>query len=199
MQAVIEERSWHGLEKLEQGLRRFLTRYCRDDNLVDDVIQETFVRAAHYRRNLTEDARLRPWVNRIARNVLADIRRRGRRYVFTPQGDPAWDVLDEFMRQDPIPSYRLGRWTVNQDEAMEHLAGALDEMRSTDRALLTSHYAGGGACRETSLACGVPVHLVKVRLFRARRRLVRAIERRLAEEHGIGPVAQAVTVAEAVA
>jgi RNA polymerase sigma-70 factor, ECF subfamily len=179
LEATIDRRGWSGLTKLEGGLRRLLSRHCRDENVIDDVVQETYVRAARYRGSLTKTDRLRSWVNRIALNVLADFRRRRIRYVFATAEDSEWGRLDEAPPEEPVPEYRVGRWTVAQEDAIEHLNEALKVMRPGDRAVLGAYYEGAESCHETARACGIPEHLVKIRLFRARRRLSEAIERRL--------------------
>ncbi|MEW6074020.1 MAG: RNA polymerase sigma factor [Planctomycetota bacterium] len=181
-----EERGWSGLVDLERGLRRFLSRYCRDQNVIDDVVQETFVRAAHYRTSLTAAERLGPWARRIALNVLADSLRRQQRYVLSREDDPVWEVLEAPPSGDELPPWRVGRWTLPHEEAVAHLVAALAELRADDRQLLGSYYGGRGSCREAAGECGVPLHLVKIRLFRARRRLRRAIERRLAARNRRG-------------
>ena len=65
------------------------------------------------------------------------------------------------------------------------LSGELRRMRSDDRDLLTSYYGGEASCREVALARNVPPAVVKVRLFRARRRLLQALRRRLAMSEGL--------------
>ena len=47
------------------------------------------------------------------------------------------------------------------------------ELRARDRTLLDARYEDGRSCRETAVACEIPPSLVKVRLFRARKRLQR--------------------------
>ena len=55
-------------------------------------------------------------------------------------------------------------------------------LRPDDRRVLGSFYGGAGSCRETARECAIPVHLVKVRLYRARKRLTRALRRGLSLE-----------------
>jgi len=172
------DRHWDGLEELRDVLRAFLRRDCTDDNEVDDVIQETFLRAARHRTQL-EPRRLKPWAMRIAQNVLVDVRRRGRR-IACSQGE--LDALEAREEPDPPPEapLQVGGWLVERDAALGHLKGALSGLAEADRRVLGSFYGGGESCRTTASECEIPAHLVKVRLFRARKRLWRALRQRLA-------------------
>jgi len=187
--------AWDGLEELRGGLRALLARCCRDENEIDDVVQETLLRAARYRAGPIERDQLRSWAWRIARNVLADSRRRAGRITYAAPGARVWEYLeapDPAAEPGEEPSFRLGPWVLEKELALARLGGALDELRDEDRRLLRSFYAVGTS-RGTSAACGVPEHLVKVRLFRARRRLVRSLRRRLAllqaQRAGVGGAA----------
>lgn len=174
---------WQGLEELRESLRTLLASHCRDESEIDDVIQETYVRAARYRGRLTGVQSLRSWTMRIALNVLADTRRRVQRVraddealdrLFSRERDPE-ETLHE-------PEIRLDRWVFGLESALSHLARAVEGLRPEDRRVLDSFYRGGQSCRRTSSDCAIPLHLVKVRLFRARRRLLRALRRRFALE-----------------
>ena len=63
---------WRGLAELEPQVRAFARRRCRDMHELDDVVQETLLRAARYRRGLTDETRLKSWTLRIAANVMRD-------------------------------------------------------------------------------------------------------------------------------
>lgn len=175
--------TWRGLESLREGLRGYLRRHCADDNEVDDVIQETFLRAARYRKRL-EPRQLRPWAMRVALNVLMDFKRRNQRYVHGTTSEGALDALaapeDTLARDDA--DVRLGPWILKRGEALEHLAGAFTTLREDDRQVLSSFYAGAQSSRETAEECAIPAHLVKIRLFRARRRLLSLLRRRIGDE-----------------
>ena len=81
--------TWGELEDLRPALRSFLARRCRDESELDDVVQETLLRAARYRGSLTRSGSLRPWALRIAANVLCDRVRVERRlpWVEVDDGD----------------------------------------------------------------------------------------------------------------
>ena len=71
--------------------------------------------------------------------------------------------------------FRLGRWELEKETALELMTQALRRLKRADQLVLSSYYGGAQSCRETARECDIPLHLVKVRLFRARRRLLRGI------------------------
>jgi RNA polymerase sigma-70 factor (ECF subfamily) len=174
---------WCGLEELREVLRSFLARHCTDVHEVEDVIQETYLRAVRYRGKLKEGARLRSWTMRIAMNVLADRRRREKRYVpaLEEELEPRVHESGPGSLASPL---RIGRFDVESEDAIGLLHRALETLRDADRKLLESFYGGQESCRVTASECDLPLSLVKVRLFRARRRLCRAMRHRAALENG---------------
>ncbi len=176
------ERSWAGLEDLRSELYGALHRHAQDPNEIEDVIQETLLRAARYRENLDDRACLRSWALRIARNVLADKKRRGGRVTHVAPGEPLWHELEtraEVPGDEETPIYKLGDRWIDRDDAVEHLTRVFERLRPDDRELLTSFYWQSASCRTIARASRIPAHLVKVRLYRARQRLCRALRRRI--------------------
>lgn len=175
---------WGGLEELRDPLRFFLSRHCRDESEIDDVIQDTLVRAARYRSNLTETGRLRSWTMRIALNVLSDARRRGRRFCSPATAETQLEALEAREPSPEVyasePEFRFAGRSVGKEVALEHLARATATLQDDDRRVLASFYGGPQSCRFTARECSIPPHLVKVRLFRARQRLLRAVRRSFA-------------------
>lgn len=175
-------RDWSGLEELRGELETYLARRCRDANEVDDVVQETFLRAARYRRGLAEPQRLRAWVLRIASNVYRD---RCRREALLPRLGAWEEALGrvEGREDDPAEheaSVCIEGRLIGRADMVAELSGAVARLSDGDRALLDSYYGGGESCSRTGDECGIQPDLVKVRLFRARRRLLAALRRRLA-------------------
>ena len=80
---------------------------------------------------------------------------------------------------------RVGRGLHDTEDLLSHMTLALESLRVEDRRVLRSYYAGDQNCRATAQECGIAPSLVKVRLFRARRRLTRALRRRIAADRGL--------------
>ena len=58
--------------QLSDDLRRFIRRRVADENLAEDLLQETFLKIHLSLDSLKDSARLPAWVYQIARNVLND-------------------------------------------------------------------------------------------------------------------------------
>ena len=176
---------WGGLEGLEPELRRYLQRRCRDASEMDDVVQETLLRAARYRPGLIESERLGGWTQRIAANVLRDLRRRETRLR---RVDPEVRPLDHIQSSEaPLwevqgeRHVRVGDVSLELGLVLDHLEGALGVLREGDRRVLRSYYQRECCAVRTARELGIARRLVKVRLYRARQRLGQALRQRLAE------------------
>jgi RNA polymerase sigma factor (sigma-70 family) len=166
---------------MRDGLRSFLERQCPDENDVEDVIQETFLRAARYRRGHCVKM-LRPWAMRIALNVLADAKRRGVRTQAQPEASESVEAPARHEASPADSSYRVGEVWLDGESARELVLRALGRLRERDRALLDSYYGGELQTRSVAEECGIPQRVVKVRLYRARKRLLHLLRHRVARE-----------------
>jgi RNA polymerase sigma factor (sigma-70 family) len=179
MEAELETAPWNGLSELEPVLRGYLAHRCRDASEIDDVVQETLLRAARYRDSLQDPRRLRGWVVRIARNVLRDIARRDSRLQLV---DPCGEMLEHVEGREREPGdyvdlVHLPRAGVVMEkcEALDLLSGKVGELAPHDRQLIQSYYTAAPDGERTARECGLPRHLLKVHLFRARSRLRRMV------------------------
>ncbi|HVS18551.1 MAG TPA: sigma-70 family RNA polymerase sigma factor [Planctomycetota bacterium] len=180
MGATVAECGWTGLIDLERDLRAFLGRRCRDESELDDVVQETFLRAARFRNSVQDARNLRGWTLRIGGNVLRDRQRRESRL---PR-QAAAGVLELESLENPLGAHDEeheralhvgGRW-VEHSEAVRVLRAALALLGAHDRAVLAAYYEHGATTAQIALELDLPRELVKVRLFRARRRLLRRLQ-----------------------
>ena len=73
-----------------RALHDYVERLCPDPASADDIMQETFIRAWHHLPRLrAEDRPIRPWLLRVARNLLIDAGRAARSRPVTARGQLA--------------------------------------------------------------------------------------------------------------
>jgi RNA polymerase sigma-70 factor (ECF subfamily) len=186
-QAVASSAAWTQLVAHEPALRSWLVRRCRNASELDDVVQETLLRAARSSVRGHDPRRFSAWLARIANNTLNDwIRREGRaRRASESALDPDEIAAPDAVRECEMPPddepCRLGRHVVPRSVARAHLESVLRGLREHDRIVLAAYYREGRSCAETAATCGIAPKLVKVRLYRARQRVIREVERRLSQ------------------
>jgi RNA polymerase sigma-70 factor (ECF subfamily) len=172
---------WSGLEDLRADVERTLRRSCRDANELDDLVQETFMRAARFRSGLQSCERLRSWVLRIAWNVLRDHIRRQRRARTVEVGD---EFLLEVEGREPTPGeapqerFSIGGALVDRAELAQLLVDLMPGLRAEERTLLEGYYVEGLGCAGAGAGLGISPEQAKMRLFRLRKRLRRELLRR---------------------
>jgi RNA polymerase sigma-70 factor (sigma-E family) len=126
----------------------------RDEQLAEDVVQETFVRAWRNLRTL-RDEDPGPWLMRIATNESISAWRRRHRF------DALAQRFQRF-REDPAP-------TSTEDRL--DLGRALARLSPEQRAVIVLHYYQDLSVEDTARSLGEPVDTVKSRLKVALRRL----------------------------
>ncbi len=170
---------WQGLAEMEPHVRTFARRRCRDVHELDDVVQETLLRAARYRRGLTDETRLKAWTLRIAANVVRD-RNRRERAVWSQHAEEGELAALEGHEADPGSAGEWMRLTefgvvMEHDALAGHVARVICELPPGDARVLRSYYCDPISSARAAAACGVANELVKTRLYRARRRLRRRL------------------------
>lgn len=173
---------WDGLSEVEPVVRGWLWRRCRDQSDVDDVVQDTLLRAARYRLGLARPERLASWALSIAANTLRDRLRSAPRWFVAEGAEVELDQLACSTREGDTRGgetlLTIAGRRVSRSDALEHLRSALRTLKPRDAALLMEYY--GGADIQTLMArTGLGASAVKCRLHRGRRRLARELEFRL--------------------
>ena len=186
MPTIPKSPCWRGLEELRPVVLRFLSRRCRDDHEAEDLAQETLLRAARYRYSGGQRGRLSSWLVQIAANVLHDHARREGRGPRASAGEDLMDLVED-PRPEPGDSglegaVSLGGEQVDVEDALRHLQAAFTRLLERDRAVLSAYYGADECTRVAAAECGIRPGLVKVRLFRARRRLERLVVQRATQQ-----------------
>jgi RNA polymerase sigma-70 factor, ECF subfamily len=148
---------------------------------VEDVAQQVFVKAYFSLKRFDLRSAFGTWLYKIAVNECWDYLRKKkvRRLVYES------DLSEEQTRQlasaseQPLGAQRVHEDAATRTEQRELVERLLAELDDSDRAMLVMKEVEGFSVEEISEILGINVNTVKVRLFRARGRLVRVYRRRM--------------------
>jgi RNA polymerase sigma-70 factor, ECF subfamily len=136
------------------ALHDYVRRFCTDRATADDVVQETFIRAWRDLPQLSADDRpIKPWLFRVARNLLIDAHRaaRSRPTVVQP-------VPDEDSEIDPGLEQVLDR---------ELISAALQHLSPAHRTMIVETFYIGGSLAAVADELGIPHGTARSRLHYA--------------------------------
>lgn len=135
----------------------FLLRLARSSEVADDLAQETFLKAHRAIASLSDDARLLPWLYRIANNTAIDHLRRRHRFTWLP-----WSSV-RGTREEP-------RAADEHDRVPERsaIADVLATIPPENAAALLLHATEGYSYEEIARIQGCTLPAVRSRIARAR-------------------------------
>jgi RNA polymerase sigma-70 factor (ECF subfamily) len=148
-----------------------LHRYEHDAQRVEDLAQETFLKAWRGLAQFDARAPFEHWISRIAVRTALDHLRREKKH----QGNVGFDDLGE----DALDWLRDGNEKSELDSrsASEILELALRELSPVDRVVITMQEIEGCTVKEIAAAIGASGIAVRVRAVRARAKLKSALEK----------------------
>lgn len=137
---------------------------------VDDVLQETWMRAFRLREQFTgDDAAFRSWTFAIAKNLLLEVQRSARRIHRMQIGDGRttnMQALDQISASVTAMSQRLLR-----DDAIRRFHQHLQGLPREDQELVSFCGLEGSTCAEAARKLGIGVEAAHKRWQRLRQRL----------------------------
>ena len=145
------------VDRYERPLRAVLRARLTMRSSVDDVVQETFVRAHHIAARKTDDGPLFPWLVGIALRIAMEQSRRER---------GAAD-LDDAQRE-------VER---TRDEPDEELLAAVEGLTEPYRTTVLLRYFSECSCAQIADYLDVPIGTITKRLSRAHMQLREALDR----------------------
>ncbi len=140
---------------------------------VEDVGQEVFVRLYDSLRQLRTPQVFEPWLYRLTINACYDYLRRKRREVDVRMADLS---EQQVVAVDAALSGKKALEDSKRESARELLEILLSRVSDEDRVLLTMKEIQGLSLKELSGVYKVNTNALKVRLFRARKRALKAYE-----------------------
>lgn len=150
---------------LHAPVRRFVQSRVRGDKgLEDDIVQNTFIRMHLARARFEDGGRALPWAITIARNLIVDAKRAGKRAVLEN-----WDATPASVSAESL--------FVSREQAelvMEGLAALTSEQREAVWLMRVD----GLSAPEAALIVGVDAVALRGRLHRATSRLRDWLEQR---------------------
>jgi len=156
------------LTRFYPQVRRYLERHASRTYPIDDLVQDTFLRAYETVRDRGPPDDGLSWLKGVARHVAAD-RFRGRRAHEDRAYELAADVADRRPYPDPLEAL-----ITNEDS--ERARQAAERLPRYDALLLHGHYVLGLPCRALAKNRRISEAAAKGALHRARRRLRTLIE-----------------------
>lgn len=155
---------FHGLyERYAPHVHRFALSLCRDPVLADDITSETFVRAWTSGGPIREET-VKAYLFTIARNLYHDFLRRAQRRVALPD-----DIADT--RADPSEETDIR-------SELSFVFGVIQELPEADRAALLMRAREEMSYGEIAQALGLSLSAVKVKIHRARMKLLERVRAR---------------------
>lgn len=154
------------LEELGTPVTSYLRRYCGDDQLAQDLAQETLIRVARSFPGFDERSSLKTWAFSIANRVASDHYRRSSRSVPEVTFDDEMDFIDEAFDTEQ---------RIIVDEMNACVREVIDTLPGAYRQALVLRDLEGLSVAEVAAVCDCSIATAKIRIHRARRRLEEAL------------------------
>jgi RNA polymerase sigma-70 factor, ECF subfamily len=137
-----------------KALHGYVGHFCPDQASADDIVQETFIRAWRHLPQLSAgDRPVRPWLFRVARNLLIDANRAARARPMSTSEQQAGEIgtdsgLDEVLDRQVV------------SVALQHLSPA-------HQSVLVETFYQGGTMATVARELGIPHGTARSRLHYA--------------------------------
>ncbi len=165
------------VERYRSAVFRVVYRVVRRRDEVEDIVQEVFIKAFTAIRSYNFQSSFQTWLSRIALNHCYDYLRRVRASHVTY----FWQMSEEGQRnlEATAESREPGGLNAEQRAAVRELASqVLEAAPPADRVLLALKEIEGHSVEEIGEILDLKPSTVKVRLHRARKRLLKEVSSR---------------------
>jgi len=152
--------------KYQQRVMNILSRYVRDSSEVQDLAQETFIKAYRALATFRGDSAFYTWVYRIAINTAKNfIVAQGRR---PPRDDIEASEAETCEGSGGLHEHASPERILLKDEIAEMVFGAIGELPDDLKMAITLREIEGLSYDEIAETMSCPIGTVRSRIFRAR-------------------------------
>jgi RNA polymerase sigma-70 factor, ECF subfamily len=145
------------------ALRKYVERFCPDRANADDIVQETFIRAWRHLPQLSSgDRPVRPWLFRVARNLIIDADRAARSRPTTVREQAAYQGSEDR--------------GLNRVLEQQVVTDALHQLSPAHRTVLVETFYRGRPLATLARQLGIPDSTARSRLHYALQALRRQLE-----------------------
>lgn len=162
-------------KRYKRVIGNLIKKMIRDEDDVDDLIQETFIKAYNALPSFQFSYSFSSWVYRIASNTCIDfIRKKKFNFVYIDEhtGDddsPVFEIKDTSYQPD---------LEYNNNERRKMLNEAIDNLPENYRVIIKLRHEDELEYQEIADKLNLPLGTVKVHLFRARKHLYDSLKNR---------------------
>lgn len=155
------------VDKYQRKLGRLLSRMVRDQAEVEDIVQESFIKAYRALPNFRGDSAFYTWLYRIgintAKNYLVSMGRR-------PQASPEVEIEDaeNFEDGDELRTVETPEAALLSKEIAKTVNDTIESLPEELRAAITLREIEGLSYEEIATLMDCPIGTVRSRIFRAR-------------------------------
>lgn len=172
--------------KYQRRVQRLIGRMVRDVDLVDDIAQETFIRAYRALHQFRGDAQFYTWLYRIAVNTakkfLLDLKRDR---LVSERGPGNGEPTDEtFSHENEPTGDETPESVLAARQIAEAVNAALQQLPEDLRQAVTLREIEGLSYEEISQVMACPVGTVRSRIFRAREAISAKVRPLLTHQSG---------------
>lgn len=158
------------VSKYQRRIQRLIGRMVRDTSLVEDIAQETFIRAYRALPDFRGEAQFYTWLYRIAVNsakkALAEMRRDP--LVYESSQPINTDEDETYRPSNELSSRETPEMVLAAKEVAQVVNGALEQLPDDLKQALTLREIEGLSYEEIAGIMNCPIGTVRSRIFRAR-------------------------------
>ena len=171
--------------KYQRRIQRLIGRMVRDVDLVEDIAQETFIRAYRALHQFRGDAQFYTWLYRIAVNTAKKSLMEMKRDLTVSESFLKSDDEDETktLRNEPIAD-DTPETVFAAKEIATMVNTALQELPADLRQAVTLREIEGLSYEEISVVMNCPIGTVRSRIFRAREAISNKVKPMLENQSG---------------